>query len=613
MASNAQPASSAPVEREPPEASHAFEPNATHAERSCEGERPLVAPSGGPPRLTCREARAILDELSSRFAGSLTTPRGRAFGNLVVGWLDPHGLWSAAPDSPLGPALRSHADALMAEMHRPASATEPCLTAAMLGSELSHWVSELGRTYDSSLSRARSSSKARAASLARGAAFQDDPVTEPARLLASRLGDGVARFARAFPTQGAAAAKAARARYFPELSAEAWSEVVLAAALRAYVPLVDPHGDWAPFEEEWSLYADDPGMDADPRLWRQITRTAVGVRIVDGPREPLALGDLVLSVDGIATAGMPLEQAEQLARLEPATGSKRRVEVLRRGRSEVEGLEVDFGAAEEPTDHGVELESEQVRFGDGHVLVVRIPDIADGLGEALGRLLFEARSDKLSGVLLDLRGNGGGSTDAAAALIGLFLPGVALFPLSSHGQLVEVMRAREPAVEARFQGPVAALVDGYTASAAEMIAGAFLSYKRGPLLGSRTFGKGCIQEYVDDHEGKGVMRVTTLVFALPDGSPIQRTGLVPELAVASDPGREREADLAQSLPSYSGPDVRDRPFAESPPWPSHRGHVGPCSDRGVCRALLRLGVPPVAQRSPSARRPRALSAGIGRP
>jgi carboxyl-terminal processing protease len=501
----------------------------------------------------------------------------------------------------------------MAELHQRPDAPEPCTTALALGGELAGWVGELSRVYERATTRVRSSSPAHAATLARAAAFQDDPVTEPARGLARRLAEGVARFHAAFPREGLRTADAARARYFPELSAEAWSEVVLAAALRAYVPLVDPHGDWAPFEEEWSLYADDPGLDGESRLWRQITRTAVGVRIVDGPHPPLAMGDLVLSVDGMVTAGMPLEQAEQLARLDPPSGNVRRLEVLRRGRTEVEELDVDFGQVEESGEPGVALESEQVRFGDGQVLVVRIPDVADGLGEALGHLLDEARSENPSGVLLDLRGNGGGSTDAAAALIGLFLPGAPLFPLASRGQLVEVMRAREPSLEQRFLGPVAVLVDGYTASAAEMIAGAFLSYQRGPLLGSHTFGKGCIQEYVDDHERKGVMRVTTLLFALPDGSPIQRTGLEPDLLVLSPSGREREADISQSLPSYSGPDVRDRRIAAGPAWPSHRGRVGPCSDRGVCRALQRLGAPQPAQRSPLARRPRTASGPGARP
>jgi carboxyl-terminal processing protease len=156
--------------------------------------------------------------------------------------------------------------------------------------------------------------------------------------------------------------------------------------VRAYVPLVDPHGDWAPFEEEWSLYADDPGLDGEPRLWREITRTAVGVRIVDGAAPPLSVGDLVLSVDGIRTAGMPLEQAEQLARLEPRADNSRQVEVLRPDHRNIERLSVDLGVESDPSLHFPELESETVRYGDGRALEVRIPDVPDGVGQTLARI-----------------------------------------------------------------------------------------------------------------------------------------------------------------------------------------------------------------------------------
>ena len=591
-------------EREPePDGAAAF-----HSAVSCSAERSLATPSGNPPRLSCRQVRAILGELAMRSAGSLTQPRAKEFADLLVGWLDPHGLWSAAPDAPLGPTLRAHAGELITEMRRPSTGTEPCAAALTLGSELSAWVAQLALRYQSSFERVRPFERTRTIALSLAPVFQDDPVTEPARALAGRLGERIASFGRTFPSLRSATEEAARARYFPELSADGWSEVVLAAALRAYVPLVDPHGDWVPFEEEGSLYADDPGLESGPRLWRQITRTAVGVRIVDAPHPPLAVGDLVLSVDGVTTAGLPLEQAEQLARVRPTQGNARRVEVLRHQTNELAQLSVEFNESDGEGGRGAALETEEVRFGDSQVLVVRLPDVRDGLGEELGSLFHAARGRGLAGVLLDLRGNGGGSTDAAGALLGLFLPGVPLFPLASHGQLLEVMHASVPPVEQRFAGPIAALVDGYTASAAEMIAGALMSYKRGPLLGSRTFGKGCIQEYVDDHQGKGVLRITTLVFSLPDGSPVQRVGLTPELRVVSQQAREREADLIQAPPSYRGPDVRDRSLSPSPAWPSHGGRVGPCRDRVVCRALQRLGASAVAPRSFAARRSRPASA-----
>jgi len=611
------PPSSPPLSLSVPEPQTLEQPGELGAESSgtnsaCAGERPLATPSGNPPRLSCREARHIVAEMLERFAGPAKTPRPVDFSKLLVGWLDPHGLWSAAPDAPLGRELKERASSLLAELEADPDSAASCAAADLLGERLQAWSTELRRLFDSSGAAARGVPQRRALRVARESAFQDDPVTEPARVLSRRLGERVAQFAKAWPMIGADTRETARSRYFPELTGREWSEVVLAAAVRAYVPLVDPHGDWAPMEEEWSLYAGDPGLDGAPRLWRDITRTAVGVRIVEGAAPPLSVGDLVLSVDGTLTAGMPLEQAEQLARLDPSPGKRRRVELLRQGKFEVERLEVDLGGSEkdtDPSDTRAALESEFVRYGDGRALVVRIPEVPDGLGEDLGRVLSDAKGQDLVGVLLDLRGNGGGSTDAAASVLGLFLPGAPLFPLAKRDRLSEVLRAMEPRTEERHTGPVATLVDGYTASAAEMIAGGLSAYHRGVSLGGRTFGKGCIQEYVDDHVARGVLRVTTLVYALPDGSPVQRTGISPDILLPMPKVREHESDLLNALPSYQGPDVRSRGLLGSQAWPAHGGQVGPCSDRAVCRALFRLGVPAVAQRPAATRRvPRVVKA-----
>jgi carboxyl-terminal processing protease len=173
----------------------------------------------------------------------------------------------------------------------------------------------------------------------------------------------------------------------------------------------------------------------------------------------------------------------------------------------------------------------------------------------------------------------------------LFLPGAPLFPLKHRDGAIETERATEPPEEDRWTGPLAVIVDGGTASAAEMIAGAIHAYRRGPVIGSTTYGKGCAQEYVDDVTGSGVLRLTTLLFALPDGSPVQRVGLRPDILLPMPPPaavKDREADLPRSLPTWAGPDVRDTKRILDIPWPAAK-HVGPCKDEVLCRALRGLG------------------------
>jgi carboxyl-terminal processing protease len=380
---------------------------------------------------------------------------------------------------------------------------------------------------------------------------------------------------------------------------------VLASAVRASVPLVDPPGDWAPFDEESRIYVVDLASRPPSRLWGHAVPTAVGVRVTEGAASPLAIDDVILSVARVATAGLPLEQIDQLGFASSDAKAPLEAVVLRNGKIAT----LTLGKPDEPagTSHPPpEVPAERIPFGEGDVLLVTVKDVRDDLGDELSALINENRDKsarKLAGVVIDLRGNGGGSTDGALSALSLFLPGAPLFAMKRRDGTVEVDRAPIPRDRDRFRGPVATLVDGTTASAAEMIAGALASYKRGPSVGTTTFGKGCAQEYVDDDAHTGVLRLTTLVYALPDGSPVQRVGLAPQIrfpfAPQGNESNEREAKLAHSAPPWRGPDLRDISLVrDDTTWPSHGNVVGPCKDPDVCKALRMLTGPkrtPVAK------------------
>jgi carboxyl-terminal processing protease len=314
----------------------------------------------------------------------------------------------------------------------------------------------------------------------------------------------------------------------------------------------------------------------------------------------MVAGDLVLEVAGVPTVGLSVEQIDQLGVFDSVeTDELRRVVVLREGESTLRALDVK--APPEPEHghgEGGMLSTDWIRYGDGEALVVTITDVPDDLGELLASTMARARSERSPvGVVLDLRGNGGGSTDGANEALGLFLPGARLFPMKRRDGVIETERAPEPPRSDRWTGPVAALVDGESASAAEMIAGALGAYRRGPIAGSRTYGKGCAQEYLDDEVHVGVLRLTTLIFALPDGAPVQRVGILPGIYLGPELVTEREAKIAHAVPTWRGPDVRDPQRTFDVPWPAHHGRVGPCRDDAVCRTLRALGVPraPVAR------------------
>lgn len=557
-----------------------------------EPDAPLFTlPSGALAELSCEDARRVVAQVRASLAYLPERPRPRRLSEALVDWIDPHGLLALADDAVTAPALEIAAAPLLADLEstRPRS----CDAAARPARFLARFSTELGALWDGAFAAATAD-----AELARRAAEDPLPTAGKSRDVARQLGALAGAFARVHGAQATPYPRAARARLFPSLEQARWERAIVAAALRAYVPLVDPHGAWAPSDEEASIYDVDLLADPPERLWVRATPTAVGARVEEGALAPLRDGDVALELAGVPLAGLPLEQLDQLAyaATSRARGTDGRALVLRDGKLVALTL-TPSKRLTDAADDDPAVTTESVPYGDGTVLVAHVTDVRDDLGEALGARLDAARAGATppAALVLDLRGNGGGSTEGAAAALGLLLPDVSLFPMRRRDGTVEVDRSASPRVGAPWDGPVAVLVDGGTASAAEMIAGAIGAYRRGLVAGAPTFGKGCAQEYVDDDVHAGLLRLTTLLFALPDGSALQRVGLVPDVPVAFAPratdGREREALVPHAPPSWTGPDVRTREAVRKsePTFPAHGAHLGPCADDDVCRALRALG------------------------
>jgi carboxyl-terminal processing protease len=171
------------------------------------------------------------------------------------------------------------------------------------------------------------------------------------------------------------------------------------------------------------------------------------------------------------------------------------------------------------------------------------------------RLLTELQAEGVDGVIVDLRGNGGGSLTEATELTGLFIP---------EGPVVQVRDAngrigieRDPDPQVVYGGPLAVLVDRYSASASEIFAGAIQDYRRGIIIGEPTFGKGTVQNLVDLDEfdpgnaGKlGQLKATIAQFFRVAGGSTQHKGVVPDVRFPlGSPGEEDgERSYENALP-----------------------------------------------------------------
>jgi len=169
------------------------------------------------------------------------------------------------------------------------------------------------------------------------------------------------------------------------------------------------------------------------------------------------------------------------------------------------------------------------------------------------RLLEKLEAQHIDGLVLDLRDNGGGYLPEATALTGLFTPKGPVVQLRDRNGHIEVLD--DPEKGPAYAGPLAVLVNRFSASASEIFAGAIQDYHRGLIVGQNTFGKGTVQNLVpldrwSDQPVDGQLTVTIGKFYRVTGESTQHRGVVPDVTLPSpiDPKEVGEADQPDSLP-----------------------------------------------------------------
>ena len=171
------------------------------------------------------------------------------------------------------------------------------------------------------------------------------------------------------------------------------------------------------------------------------------------------------------------------------------------------------------------------------------------------RLVHELENEGVDGIVLDLRGNGGGHLSEARDLSGLFIERGPVVQLRNHSGSIEVLRDQIPS--SVYSGPLAILVNRYSASASEIFAAAIQDYGRGVVIGQQTFGKGSVQNlysldrYVrQDEPGFGQLTLTIGKYYRVTGDSTQHRGVLPDITLPSivDPAIVGESARDHALP-----------------------------------------------------------------
>ena len=174
----------------------------------------------------------------------------------------------------------------------------------------------------------------------------------------------------------------------------------------------------------------------------------------------------------------------------------------------------------------------------------------DGLKKAIADITAAVPPEKLKGYILDLRNNPGGLLDQAISVSDTFL---------EHGEIVST-RGRDAEETQRFNAragdlikgkPLIVLINGGSASASEIVAGALQDQKRATVVGTRSFGKGSVQTIIPLGQGNGALRLTTARYFTPSGKSIQAKGITPDIEALQEVPDEVKARASTEIKGES--------------------------------------------------------------
>nr|WP_245742915.1 S41 family peptidase [Kushneria avicenniae] len=343
---------------------------------------------------------------------------------------------------------------------------------------------------------------------------------------------------------------------------------LLRDAMRGMLEGLDPHSNYLDEDAFRMLHEMTEGAfgGIGIEVGQENNRLMVISPIDDTPASKAGLQprDLIIEIDGKSTDGMSLEEAVGMMRGDPGTEIK--LTLAREG--EDAPIKVTLKRDNIQTNS---VSSRLLSPGYGYL---RISQFQENTGEetrkAIASLKQEAGDQGLSGVILDLRNNPGGLLDGAVSVADLFIDsGLVVY---TKGRLADAdMQFEAHADTALPDTPMVVLINGGSASAAEIVAGALQDHHRAVVLGTESFGKGSVQSVMPLDDTTGI-KLTTALYYTPGGRSIQAEGIEPDVTVQrgrlelEQNGFEiREANLRGHLQNANGEQEQEQtPLPDSP-------------------------------------------------
>jgi carboxyl-terminal processing protease len=268
-----------------------------------------------------------------------------------------------------------------------------------------------------------------------------------------------------------------------------------------------------------------------------------GLRIVKvysgapADRAGITVGDVIVAVNGKSIAGMPIDLAT--SKIRGRAGTSVTLTVLTPSNSRRRTLTVKRAHLQIPMVTSRIVTSNGVKLG-----VVRLESFGNGAHGEVKKAVDGQLKQGAKGIVLDLRGNGGGLLDEGVLVASIFVDKGLIVSTKGRQRPEHKFNAAGGAISASV--PVVVLVDGGTASASEIVTGALRDHDRATIVGTKTFGKGVFQENPSLSNG-GSLKITVGSYYLPDGENLAGHGIVPPVKAQDNPKTKRDEALPLAL------------------------------------------------------------------
>ncbi len=304
---------------------------------------------------------------------------------------------------------------------------------------------------------------------------------------------------------------------------EIHDEELIEGAIKGYVAAVgDPYTAYYTKKEMDSIMEETNGNYVGIGIYMMVDKTNNAISIVKpmegSPAEKAGLlsGDIITKVDGVAYTGSEMDEAS--SKIKGEAGTKVKIEVLRNSQTK------EFEIVRQK----VLISHITAKKLDDNIGYIAITDFDGGCSNEFKTKYQELQKQGINKLIIDLRDNGGGIVDEAIDIADMITPkGATLLITTDKKQNEEITKSKSNPI---IKMPVVVLTNSYSASASEILAGALKDNKVATIVGTKTYGKGVIQQLQRLSDGSG-LKITTNEYFTPNHTKINKTGIMPDIEI----------------------------------------------------------------------------------